>query len=207
MVMLLPELASVLLASEDSLEGLKMRVCGHGQDRMDPVGDRNTPQKVVWRARIVLLAGDGVGAVAVARQVGKSVPSVRRWRRRYASAGVEGLLRDASRPTGRQPLPAETIKRGVELTLRETPADATHWSERTMAAKVGIAPSSVHKIWKAHGLKPHLVETFKLSRDPDFVAKVEDVVGLYLDPPDKALVRSTKNRRSRPSTAPNPACR
>ena len=97
------------------------------------VRDRNTPQKVVWRARIVLLAGDGVGAVAVARQVGKSVPSVRRWRRRYASAGVEGLLKDASRPPGRQPLLAETIKRVVELTLHETPPDATHWSERTMA--------------------------------------------------------------------------
>ena len=89
-----------------------------------------------------------MGAAGVARQVGKCVPSVRRWRRRYASAGVEGLLmRDASRPPGRQPLPAETIKRVVELTLHETPPGATHWSERTMAAKVGIAPSSVHKIW------------------------------------------------------------
>src|SRR5512134_2339477 len=82
---------------------------------------RNTPQKVVWRAPTVLLAGDGVGAVAVARQVGKSVPSVRRWRRRYASAGVEGLLKDASRPPGHKPLTAETIKRVVELTLHETP--------------------------------------------------------------------------------------
>ena len=102
--------------------------------------DRNTPQKVkvmVWRARIALLAGDGVGAVAVARQVGKSLPSVRRWRRRYASAGVEGLLKDATRPPGRQPLAAETIKRVVDLTLHETPPGATHWSERTIAAKVG----------------------------------------------------------------------
>jgi transposase len=158
------------------------------------VRDRNTPQKVVWRARIVLLAGDGVGAVAVARRVGKSVPSVRRWLRRYAAAGVAGLLKDATRPAGRQPLPAETIKRVVDLTLHETPPGATHWSERTMAAKVGIAPSSVHNIWKAHGLKPHLVETFKLSRDPDFVAKMEDVVGLYLDPPDKALVLSVDEK-------------
>ena len=95
------------------------------------VRDRNTPQKVVWRARIVLMAGDGVGAVAVARQVGKSVPSVRRWRRRYTTAGVEGLLKDATRPPGRQPLPPETIKRVVDLTLHETPPAATHWSERT----------------------------------------------------------------------------
>ena len=158
------------------------------------VRDRNTPQKVVWRARIVLLAGDGVGAVAVARQVGKSVPSVRRWRWRYSTAGVEGLLKDATRPPGRKPLTAETIKRVVDLTLHETPPDATHWSERTLAAKVGIAPSSVHKIWKAHGLKPHLAETFELSRDPDFVAKLEDVVGLYLDPPDKALVLSVDEK-------------
>jgi hypothetical protein len=76
----------------------------------------------------------------------------------------------------------------VNLTLNEKPQDATHWSERTMAARVGIAPSSVHKIWAAHGLKPHLTKTFKLSRDPNFVAKVEDIVGLYLNPPDKALV-------------------
>jgi transposase len=110
------------------------------------VRDRNTPQKVVWRARIVLMAGDGVGAVAVARQVGKSVPSVRRWRRRYASAGVEGVLKDATRPPGRQPLAVETIKRVLDLTVHQTPPAATPWSERTMAAKVGIAPSSVHKI-------------------------------------------------------------
>src|SRR5512144_2069446 len=159
------------------------------------VRDRNTPQKVVWRARIVL-AGHGIGAVEAARRVGKSVPTVRRWRRRYVAAGVDGLLKDATRPPGRKPLPVETIKRVVELTLRQAQPAATHWSERTMAAKVGIAPSTVHKIWKAHGLKPHLVETFKLSRDPDFVDKVEDVVGLYLDPPDKALVLSVDEKRS-----------
>jgi transposase len=83
---------------------------------------------------------------------------------------------------------------GRSSTLHQTPPAATHWSERTMAAKLGIAPSTVHKIWKAHGLKPHLVETFKLSRDPDFVDKVEDVVGLYLDPPDKALVLSVDEK-------------
>lgn len=158
------------------------------------VSGRNTPQKVVWRARIVLLAGDGVGAVEVGRKVGKSLPCVRRWRRRYVAAGVDGLLKDATRPPGRAPLTADVIKRVVDLTLHETPPAATHWSERTMAAKVGIAPSSVHKIWKAHGLKPHLVETFKLSRDPAFAEKVEDVVGLYLNPPDNALVLSVDEK-------------
>ena len=152
------------------------------------VRDRNTPQKIVWRSQIVLLAGEGIGAVEVARRVGKSVLTVRRWRRRYAAKGVEGLLKDATRPGGRKPLTARKIKQVVNLTLNEKPSDATHWSERMMAARAGIAPSSVHKIWVAHGLKPHLTKTFKLSRDPNFVAKVEDIVGLYLNPPDKALV-------------------
>jgi len=152
------------------------------------VRDRNTPQKIVWRSQIVLSAGEGVGAVEVAKRVGKSVLTVRRWRRRYAAKGVDGLLRDATRPPGRKPLTARKIKHVVNLTLNEKPRDATHWSERTMAARAGIAPSSVHKIWAAHGLKPHLTKTFKLSRDPNFVAKVEDIVGLYLNPPDKALV-------------------
>src|ERR1700686_2388340 len=151
------------------------------------VKDRNTPQKIVWRSQIVLLAGEGIGAVEVARRVGKSVLTVRRWRRRYAAKGVDGLLKDATRPPGRKPLTARKIKQVVNLTLNEKPRDATHWSERTMAARTGIAPSSVHKIWAAHGLKPHLSKTFKLSRDPNFVAKVEDIVGLYLNPPDKAL--------------------
>ena len=193
-------LASVPLASEDSQIGVRMRVCLYGQDRTHPgsferlVKDRNTPQKIVWRSRIVLLAGEGNGAVAVARRVGKSVLTVRRWRRRYAATGVDGLLKDATRPPGRKPLTASKIKQVVNLTLNEKPPDATHWSERTMAARAGIAPSSVHKIWAAHRLKPHLTKTFKLSRDPNFVAKVEDIVGLYLNPPDKALVLAVDER-------------
>jgi transposase len=152
------------------------------------VRDRNAPQKIVSRSHIVLLAGEGIGAVEVATRVGKSVLAVRRWRRRYAAKGVDGLLKDATRPPGRKPFTARKIKQVVNLTLHEKPPDATHWSERTMAARAGIAPSSVHKIWAAHGLKPHLTKTFKLSRDPNFVAKVEDIVGLYLNPPDKDLV-------------------
>ena len=119
------------------------------------VKDRNTPQKIVWRSQIVLLAGADIGAVEVATRVGKSVLTVRRWRRRCAANGVDGLLKDATRPPGRKPLTARKIKQVVNLTLNEKPPDATHWSERTMAARAGIAPSSVHKIWAAHGLKPH----------------------------------------------------
>ena len=152
------------------------------------VRDRNTPQKVVWRARIVLLASNGLTAEEIAAAVGKSLLTVRRWRRRFAAKGADGLLKDATRPSRVKPLTPEMIKQVVHMTLHEKPANATHWSLRTMAAAAGISYSSVQRIWHAHGLKPHLIETFKISRDKNFAAKVEDVVGLYLNPPDKALV-------------------
>src|SRR5437667_987742 len=154
----------------------------------DLVRDRNTPQKLVWRARIVLLASDGLTATAIAAAVGKSVLTVRRWRRRYMAKGVDGLLKDATRPSRVKPLTAEKVKQVVHMTLHEKPKNATHWSLRSMAQAAGISYTSVQRIWHAHGLKPHLVETFKVSRDRNFVAKVADVVGLYLNPPDKALV-------------------
>ena len=152
------------------------------------VRDRNTPQKVVWRARIVLLASGGLTAEAIAAAVGKSLLTVRRWRRRYVASGVDGLLKDATRPSRVKPLTAEKIKQVVDMTRLEKPPNATHWSVRSMAAAAAISYSSVQRIWHAHGLKPHLVRTFKVSRDQSFAAKVEDVVGLYLNPPDKALV-------------------
>ena len=154
------------------------------------VRDRNTAQKVVWRARIVLLAGDGLPSGVIAAATGKSQLTVRRWRRRYLAKGVEGLLKDASRPPRRKPLTAEKIAEVVHFTLHTKPTNATHWSLRSMAAAARLSPSSIQRIWSAHGLKPHLVKTFKLSRDPNFAAKVQDVVGLYLDPPDRALVLS-----------------
>jgi transposase len=159
------------------------------------VRDRNTPQKVVWRARIVLLSGAGQRPVAVAAAVGKSLLTVRRWRRRYRDKGVEGLLKDATRPPRRKPLSAETVKRVIGLTLNtKPPGGVTQWSVRSMAAAAGLSHSSIQRIWKAHGIKPHLRRTFKLSRDPAFAEKVADVVGLYLDPPDKALVLSVDEK-------------
>ena len=149
---------------------------------------RNTPQKVVWRARIVLLAGDGLTAEGIAAAVGKSLLTVRRWRRRYVAKGVNGLLKDATRPSRIKPLTPDKVKQVVHMTLHEKPPNATHWSLRSMATAADISYSSVQRIWRAHGLKPHLVDTFKVSRDKNFAAKVEDVVGLYLNPPDKALV-------------------
>jgi transposase len=165
------------------------------RDRLEKlVRDRNTPQKVVWRSRIVLLSADGLRPPAIAAAVGKSELTVRRWRRRFLAQGVDGLLRDATRPPGKKPLSSEMIQQVVELTLHEKPPGRTRWSERSMAARAGIAPSTVHNIWKAHGLKPHLTRTFKLSRDPAFTEKVQDIVGLYLNPPDKALVLSVDEK-------------
>jgi len=161
------------------------------RDRLEKlVRDRNTAQKVVWRARIVLLAAEGLKARVIAAATTKSQLTVRRWRRRFLAKGVEGLLKDATRPPRRKPLTAETIAEVVHLTLHTKPPNATHWSLRTMARVAGLSPSSIQRIWSAHGLKPHLVKTFKLSNDKHFAAKVQDVVGLYLDPPDRALVLS-----------------
>jgi hypothetical protein len=148
------------------------------------IADRNTVQKVVWRAEIVLLSADGFGTVEI----------MRRWRWRFMEAGVDGLLHDKTRPPGKPPLAPERVNRVVEMTLYETPPNATHWTLRSMARAVGIAPSSVHAIWQAHGLKPHLVKRFKLSNDPDFVAKLTDIVGLYLNPPDRAVVLSVDEK-------------
>src|SRR5437588_12138066 len=167
----------------------RMWISSADRERLERlVGGRNRPQKVVWRARIVLLASDGLTAEAIAAAAGKSLLTVRRWRRRYMATGVDGLLKDATRPSRVKPLLPEKIEQVVHMTLHAKPPNATHWSVRSMAKAAGISYSSVQRIWRAHGLKPHLVETFKVSRDKNFAAKVEDVVGLYLDPPDRALV-------------------
>ncbi len=155
---------------------------------------RNTPQKLVWRARIVLMWSSGAGVTAIVRATGKTKKTAYRWRDRYVAAGVDGLARDGSRPGRKPPLSAEVIARVVEMTLREKPPAATQWSARTLAKAVGLSHTSVQRIWSAHGLKPHLRKTFKLSNDKHFVDKVVDIVGLYLDPPDKALVFSVDEK-------------
>src|SRR6266853_1272515 len=152
------------------------------------VADRNTPQKLVWRSRIVLMSADGVGKMAIVRAVGKSKRTVDRWQDRFITHGLAGLQRDATRRGRKPPLAASVIEKVVHMTLHEKPSAATHWSARRLAKAAGISHTSVQRIWSAHGLKPHLVKTFKLSNDKRFVEKVQDVVGLYLDPPDKAIV-------------------
>ena len=119
----------------------------------------------------MLLDSEGLTAEAIAAAVDKSLLTVRRWRGRYLAKGVDGLLKDATRPSRVKPLPPETVERVVHMTLREKPPNATHWSLRSMAKAAGISYSSVQRIWQAHGLKPHLVETFKVSRDKNFAAK------------------------------------
>ena len=158
------------------------------------VRNGNTPQKVALRARIVLFSADGLSTGEIMNQLGTSTPTITRWRDRYVTDGIPGLLKDRSRP-GRKPRIEETkVREVVDRTLQEKPSNATHWSTRTLAAVVGLSPASIQRIWKAHGLKPHLARTFKLSRDPLFVEKLHDVVGLYLNPPEHALVLSVDEK-------------
>jgi transposase len=176
-------------------EGISVEVSAADRARLEAVvADRNSPQKHVWRARIILATADGQGTNAIMRRSGKSKPCVWRWQARFMAEGVAGLLRDKTRPPRIPPLPQAVIDRVVALTATEPPHEATHWTAATTAAAVGISPSSVQRIWRAHRLRPHQVRTFKLSQDPQFVAKLRDIVGLYLDPPAHSLVLSVDEK-------------
>ncbi len=154
----------------------------------------STPQKVVLRARIVLLSGEGRSTGDIVNCLGTSHPTVTLWRNRYEQGGAEAVLREAPRP-GRPPrISTEEVAQVIDRTLHEKPAGATQWSTRTLAPLVGMSHVQVHRIWKAHGLKPHLVRTFKLSNDPRFIEKLQDVVGLYMHPPEKAVVFSVDEK-------------
>lgn len=146
-----------------------------------------TPMSVAGRARIVLLAGVGMNNNLVAERVGVNQATVVKWRKRYVERGVDGLI-DEPRPGAPRKITDAAVEEVVVRTLEETPTDATHWSTRNLAKKVGMSPSSVGRIWQAFGLKPWLTDTFKLSDDPQFIDKVRDVVGLYLNPPEHAVV-------------------
>ena len=145
-------------------------------------------QKIVLRARICLLAHEGRANRQIALELNTSRPTVILWRKRFAEQGTVALEHEPPRRLGARGLAAAQIKRIVDTTLQSTPKDATHWSTRTLAAHLGISHMSVARVWERHGLQPHRVRTFKLSRDKHFVEKLTDVVGLYLNPPDKALV-------------------
>ena len=166
------------------------------------VDDRNSPQKHVWRARIVLLTADGVGTNEIRRQAGVAKTAVWRWQERYVQAGVDGLLRDKTRPSRVPPLAQGGAGRVVALTLGPPPGEATHWTAAAMAVAGGISISAVQRIWRAHGLQPPRLRQCKLSRDPQFAAKLRDVeprgspgiVGLYVDPPAHAVVLSVDEK-------------
>src|SRR5256885_1762194 len=152
------------------------------------IAARNTPQKVAFRARIVLMACDGQANLQIARELKTSRPTVILWRKRFQQGGPDALTQEAP-GRGRKPrIGADRIKEIVEATLQTKPKAATHWSVRTMARQQKVSHSTIHRIWDAHGLQPHRTRNFKLSRDKKFVEKLTDVVGLYLSPPDKAVV-------------------
>jgi len=149
---------------------------------------RRLPLRIVLRAKIICMAVDGFLNQEIASKLRISRPTVQLWRQRFLALRLPGLEKDAPRP-GRIPeISQEKVNAIVEATLHTTPPDATHWSTRTMAEVQGVSEATVRRIWKRHNLKPHLVKTFKLSRDKHFVEKLTDVVGLYLNPPDKSLI-------------------
>lgn len=147
-----------------------------------------TPQKIVLRSRICLLAAEGISHSASARRLNTSRPTVILWTNRFKEQGLTGLSEDAPHGTSTRRLDVEKVKAIVEATLHTTPKDATHWSTRTMAKDHGVSHSTIQRIWDAHGLQPHRVKNFKLSKDKHFEEKLTDVVGVYLNPPEKAVV-------------------
>ncbi len=165
------------------------------------------PYRLVQRARIIRMAVDGIFNRDIAKELRISRPTVQLWRERFLSLRLAGLEKDAPR-TGRFPrITQHKINAVVEATLHTTPANATHWSTRTMAEAQGLSEATIRRIWHRYNLKPHLVETFKLSRDKHFIEKLHDVVGLYLNPPDKAIVLCVDEKsqiqaleRTRPTT-------
>jgi transposase len=151
-------------------------------------GSPRQPLRLVQRANIVLMAEKGLENVEIAQRLNVSVPLVGRWRRRYAASNFAGIEKDKTRPPGKPKTESALVQTILDKTMQETPIAQTHWSQHSMAKAAGVSPSTVGRIWRAHGLKPHLVKTFKLSNDRLFVEKLEDVVGLYINPPEHAVV-------------------
>ena len=176
-------------------EGISITVKPSERRRLKTVlKDRNAPQKHVWRVEIVLFSAEGLGTHEIMRRSGKSKPCVWRWQERFMEEGVAGLLRDKTRKSRKAPLGPEVAKRVVALTMTAAPGETTHWTGAMMATACGISVSAVQRIWRAHGLRPHKVEQFKLSNDPAFVEKLRDVIGLYVNPPAHAIVLSVDEK-------------
>ena len=168
------------------------------------VADRNSPQKHVWRAQIVLLTADGCGTAEIMRRTDTSKTAVWRWQERFMTDGVAGLLRDKTRPSRIPPLGAEVEARVVEHTLTDPPGETTHWTAAAMAKQTGISVSSVQRIWRKHGLQPHRTRQFKLSNDPQFASKSSASTSIRRCTP--WCSRSMKRARFRRSIAASRAC-
>ncbi len=158
------------------------------------LADRNRPQKHVARVRIILASAERLDVAEVARRAGISRPAVWRWQQRFAEEGLNALLRDKTRKPGKPRTPDAVVRRVVALTCSEPPGEATHWTGRAMAAATGLSLRTVQRIWGVHKLQPHRIRTFKRSRDPEFAAKLEDIVGLYINPPRHAVVLSVDEK-------------
>lgn len=160
------------------------------------VNGRRTEVRVVKRAQIVLAATRGLENREIADELAVTRETVGRWRSRFAEQGLEGIIKDLPRGGRKATKRSKAEGRILRMTTQEEPANATHWSTRMLAEKLGVSQSMVHRVWKANGLKPHLVKTFKVSNDPHFEEKLRDVVGLYLNPPENALVLSADEKTS-----------
>src|SRR6202140_4027713 len=178
--------------------GRLVMVSPDSQGTACPLSGRNSTYRPVQisgtGSEIVLLSADGVGTNEIMRRTGKSKTCVWRWQERFMRSGYDGLLHDKTRRSRIPPLGTNITERVVALTQTEPPAEATHWTSAMMAKVVDISASSVQRIWRAHGLQPHRVKQFKLSTDPQFVDKLRDIVGLYVDPPAHAVVLSVDEK-------------
>ena len=175
------------------------------------IDDRRRPLKHILRARIVLLSDERLPVLEISKRACVSRPMVWRWQQRFAEEGLDGLLHDKTRPPGLTPIPQAEVQAIVEKTLTgEPPGTVTHWTGRAMAAACGLSLSTVQRIWRSHRLQPHRVRTFKRSTDPQFAAKLDDVVGLYMSPPRHAVVLSVDEKsqiQALDRTQPGGACK
>ena len=162
-------------------------------------------QALALRCRIVLACAEGGSNIEVAQRLWVNRMTVGKWRARFVTDRLDGL-HDEPRPGGPRTIGDDDVERVMVMTLEQTPANATHWSTRSLAASTGLSQSAISRIWRAFGLKPHLVDNFKLSPDPLLIDKVRDLVGLYLNPPDAAVVLCVDEQSQDPSAGPHSTC-
>ena len=171
--------------------GVEVKAADEQCKRLEVIAaDGNSKGKHICRARIILLTADGLGTMAIAAAADAPKPTVWRWQRRYMEEGVEGLLRDKTRKSGNPPTSEKKVRELLTLAAGRPPDGETHWTVRSLAKKVGIGRATAHRILVRHKIKPHRMKSFKVSTDPEFEKKTYDVTGLYMDPPDRAVVLS-----------------